>query len=717
MPFLNDVPLPAISFRYGGKNSADFLASWLHAETSQKKPDHLLTRRVYNDDATGLRVTVEAKQFDCGMGVSPVSLAVSSPAEKQQQDRAETALERMGKMPMPHTGGTPVPRALEWIVYFENRGKADTPIIENILPLDATTAFDVKEKLTLHHAKGSLCNMDDFLPQTTEIAINGWPRGPKKTLSCLYGRSSNGTLPFMNLQRKGGGMILAIGWSGQWAASFERTNDSLHVTAGMERTHLVLRPGEKIRTPRILTIDWQGDDAEIGNNLLRRVMIAHYLPRIDGELVMPPAAQCIQWYYYFTGKAGEEFEYRALETAKKVGITAYWIDACWYGNTEGDQADWAEQVGSWEVNRKRFPNGLRPISDAARKAGMKFVLWFEPERVRAGSQLAKEHPEFLLDADPTRADAKNLLLNLGNPDARKYMTDTLSAAIEEHGVSIFRQDFNFEPFPYWDKADAPDRAGMTEIRYVEGLYEMWDELLRRHKGLSIDNCASGGRRIDLETCSRSLPLWPSDFFDTCGPTFGLNLNAGDQCINLGLARWVPLFGGGVWSFNPYSSRSEIIGGFTFGGHIDFADLNQQDGPTAYTGHDMLGKTKCVISDDFPVAAAKAAIDEWKSLRPFFIGDFHVLVPITVSSADWCAYQFHRADLHAGFAMFFRRQDSPFATMEAKLKNIDPAATYEVSLSEGYTEGPRRKMNGKELANQTIAISQKPGSVLLRYRRV
>jgi hypothetical protein len=111
MPFLNDVPLPAISFRYGGKNSADFLASWLHAETSQKKPDHLLTRRVYNDDATGLRVTVEAKQFDCGMGVSPVSLAVSSPAEKQQQDRAETALERMGKMPMPHAGETPATHA------------------------------------------------------------------------------------------------------------------------------------------------------------------------------------------------------------------------------------------------------------------------------------------------------------------------------------------------------------------------------------------------------------------------------------------------------------------------------------------------------------------------------------------------------------------------------------------------------------------------------
>ena len=166
---------------------------------------------------------------------------------------------------------------------------------------------------------------------------------------------------------------------------------------------------------------------------------------------------------------------------------------------------------------------------------MRFVLWFEPERMRAGSQLAKEHPEFLLDADPTRADAKNLLLNLGNPAARKYMTDTLSAAIAEHGVDVFRQDFNFEPLPYWEKANAPDRVGITEIRYIEGLYEMWDDLLGRHKSLSIDNCASGGRRIDLETCSRSLPLWPSDFMDVCGPPYGLDLHAGDQCVTVGLA--------------------------------------------------------------------------------------------------------------------------------------------------------------------------------------
>ena len=66
---------------------------------------------------------------------------------------------------------------------------------------------------------------------------------------------------------------------------------------------------------------------------------------------------------------------------------------------------------------------------------------------------------------------------------------------------MYRNDFNLDPLGFWRGADAPDRQGITEIRYVEGQYAIWDELLRRGiPGCAIDNCASGGRRIDLETC-------------------------------------------------------------------------------------------------------------------------------------------------------------------------------------------------------------------------
>ena len=456
-----DADFPPFSFRYGDRESSNWLPGWRKTQSEEASPGGQTSHLTWSDPSSRLKVTAHVRRFD--------------------------------RFP-----------ATDWVLELENQGTADTPIVEDIFPLDSTLEISPTERLRLHWAKGSACRMDDFLPTTDEIKPNA-----QLTLTPIGGRSSNGTLPFMNLQHSSGGMILAIGWSGQWAITFSRTQESLRISAGMEKTHLLLQPGEKIRTPRILLIDWEGSDPEVGNNLLRRLLIDHYLPRIEGELVLPPAAHCLQAYYYLTGQASEGLEMTALPKAAALGTEAYWIDACWYGFG----ASWSGEVGNWVINQERYPNGLRPIAEAAHNAGMKFVLWFEPERVFAGTLLDKEHPEWLLRSND---NPKTALFNLGIGEAREHLLGMLSQIISESGVDIYRNDFNFDPLPYWQQADAPDRIGITEIRYIEGLYQLWDELRLCHPGLWIDNCASGGRRIDLETVSRSLPLWPSDFPDVGG---------------------------------------------------------------------------------------------------------------------------------------------------------------------------------------------------------
>ncbi|NQT21234.1 MAG: alpha-galactosidase, partial [Planctomycetes bacterium] len=511
------------SFRYGGRSSDEFLVKWQQTRSVETTPGGKIEHIAYAEAGGGLNVLAHVRRLD--------------------------------DFP-----------AVDWVVEFENQGPEPTPILEDILALDAAVAIPAAERVRLHHAKGSSCRIDDFLPQTDSIAPGG-----DMLLAPAGGRSSNGVLPFMNIQRDGGGMVLAVGWSGQWMARLNRDEKALHLSAGMERVQLTLHPGEKIRTPRVLILHWEGDDEEQGNNLLRRLLIAHYLPRIDGRLVMPPLAQCLQGYFYASGQANEQLELTALPKVAALGADTYWIDACWYGKGR----EWWQEVGTWTVNPDRFPRGLKPISNAAHEAGMKFILWFEPERVQRETAIEREHPEFLLRCED---NPDNALLNLGMPEARAYITDAISDIISESGVDIYRQDFNFDPLPYWQAADAPDRIGMTEIRHVEGLYELWDELRRRHPGLWIDNCSSGGRRIDLETLSRSLPLWPSDFPDICGLPYGRGMQVGDQCINAGLSRWIPLFGGGVWNFTPYVTRGQIVGGFTFGMHIPVEDFPPDDDP-------------------------------------------------------------------------------------------------------------------------------------------
>lgn len=657
-------PQPTVSFRYGGAPSAELLPGWPTTQATESLADGSLEHTTWTDPATGLKVTLHERRFS--------------------------------DFP-----------AVDWVLEFANTGEADTPIIEEIQPLDLTLPAAAKERLRLHHANGSLCQADDFLPLATDLHA-----GRPLTLAPQGGRSSNGVLPFMNLQHAGGGLIFAIGWSGQWAARFERSEADVRLTAGMERTHLCLHPGETIRTPRIMLLPyqgtpWEGDDVEVGQNRLRQLLLAHYLPRVDGKLVMPPVAQCLQAYYYATGEAGEQYEFKALPKCAGLGIEVYWMDALWYG----DRQEWWEAVGTWQVNRQRFPNGLKPISDAAHAGGMQFILWFEPERVRPDTELDREHPDFLLHSSH---NPSNHLLDLGNAAARRWITERVSQILTENGVDLYRQDFNFDPLRYWQAADTPDRVGIAEIQHITGLYAFWDELRARHPGLWIDVCASGGRRIDLETISRALPLWPSDFPDIIGLPYGLGLHVGDQCINAGLARWVPLFGGGVWSFSPYAVRSQMIGGFNIGCEIDLARFSM-DSPEEVAPKEVLAHGHFIWDEAFSYDLARQAIAEWRSIRPFFTGDFHLLVPLTVSEHDWCAWQFHRSDLDAGIAVLFRRHRSPYEKATISLRQIEPEAEYEVSLSDGYAPAPAARMKGRELKELTVTIAEMPGSLLLRYQ--
>ncbi|MEN6308568.1 MAG: alpha-galactosidase [Anaerohalosphaeraceae bacterium] len=107
--------------------------------------------------------------------------------------------------------------------------------------------------------------------------------------------------------------------------------------------------------------------------------------------------------------------------------------------------------------------------------------------------------------------------------------------ITDEGVDLYRQDFNIDPLGHWRANDTEDRQGITENKYVAGYLAYWDELLRRHPGMLIDSCASGGRRNDLETMRRAIPLYRSDY---------ILEPVGNQGQTYGLSLWLPFYGAG-----------------------------------------------------------------------------------------------------------------------------------------------------------------------------
>ena len=231
--------------------------------------------------------------------------------------------------------------------------------------------------------------------------------GHRLDLAAGTGKSSTLHLPFFNLKLGSRGVIGPIGWSGGWAESFARGSEGVGVVAGMERAHLTLSPGERIRTPRILLLFWDADgDGEPaasagrvrGQNVLHRLNLAHYTPRPNSSPLRPPFCQGA----WGARPVSVHLAKIAWLANHRVPIECYWIDAGWYGPrpiaeaADGMSGGWIKQVGSWNPNADAYPRGFRPIGDAAARRGVGLVLWVEPERVFQGSATTRKHPEWLI---------------------------------------------------------------------------------------------------------------------------------------------------------------------------------------------------------------------------------------------------------------------------------------------------------------------------------
>jgi alpha-galactosidase len=621
-----------VSFQYGDKPSAEFLKSWTRETHLAPRPGGGQTREIlFKDPVTGLELRVTATMF--------------------------------ADFP-----------AVEWVGSFKNTGSSDTPLLKSIQALDGIYALPAAEATTLHWALGGVASFDDFAPKTTELKP-----GSNFALQAGEGRSSGDVLPFFNLEGNGGGVVLAVGWSGKWAAKFESTQPGVvRVRAGMAQTSLVLHPGEEIRTPRMLALFYQGDQWR-GQNLLRQFLLAHHRPQRNGRPMIPPIT-CGNW-----GGTRAEVHLDNIRRfiEERLPIEYYWIDAEWYGNMQGDTS-WASNVGRWNVKTNLYPQGFKPLSEALRKDKRELMLWFEPERVVAGTPWHKEHRNWMFD---TGSDT--LLFNLGNPDARRFVTDFISARIAEFGLGCYRQDFNMDPFPYWRQADAPDRQGMSEIRHIEGLYAFWDGLLERDPNLIIDNCASGGRRIDLETVGRATPFWRTD-----GPRDAI----AHQCHTYGLLAWVPFNAtsqdreGDDYEFRSSMSSSLCINW-----------VHSGDGPCER------------LPADFPFAWARRALTQYVSIRDYYSGDYYPLTSYTQAADAWMAYQLDRPDRQDGLVVVLRRPQSPYESARFPLRSIDANATYLVT---NLDTGVQLKQSGRELLEPGLGavISGKPGSALITYQR-
>jgi len=563
---------------------------------------------------------------------------------------------------------------VEWTVCLKNVGAGNTPLIQSIQGLDTTFSRTTGPEFVLNGNQGDFTTADSYAPfQYTlvpKMVLNFAPPGT--------GKSSDGPngWPYWNLQVPGGGIILALGWPGQWASSFTRdAATSLRVRAGQELTSLYLAPGEQIRTPLNLLFFWQGTDRVRSQNLWRHWYLAHNMPRVDGQLPSP------QLQIQVSGD-----DTNAVASFLQVGIVPdiCWRDAggpyTWYPNTNGPYTgdDAWLNTGTWEVDATRYPVGFKPFSDWIHARGMKFLLWCEPERVGAPANtwLGTNHTDWLL-----QPGSVGLILNEGNPAAFNWLTNHFDNLIKANGVDWYREDMNGGgPCSSWRANDPSNRQGITENFYVQNHLAYWDALLAMNPGLRIDSCASGGRRNDLETMRRAVPLLRSDFqFPNLS-----GVVEGNQCHTYGLSSWLPFQGTGVYQYDAYTFRSFYLPSFGMGG---LSPAN--------------------------TSAQQQAYRECRRIAPAMLfGDYYPLTPYSLTSTVWIAWQFDRPDTGEGVVQIFRRANSAVPAMQFKLQGLNADQVYHV---QDFDRGDLGNYTGTQLMGTGLAVQLAPQqSAVLHY---
>ena len=582
--------------------------------------------------------------------------------------------------------------AYEWVNYIENTSEQPSEIISDLWDCDCTLPIKYEENrkweayfpktktaTKVYAPTGSVWSKTEFSCDIDAIRdnrrINHICPGDTKEYSASGGRSSEERAPFFNVHKEGEGYILALGWTGQWKCQISRANDSVTFKSKIEDTFFRLMPGEKLRTSSVVIMPYKCDVADSHNKWRRLVKENFSLIGKEGRDQNGPLCAGI-W-----GGMKTQSVLDRIETIKNNALPFeyIWMDAGWYGidtkpTPDEFEGDWGCHTGDWRVSPLVHPQGLKDVSKAVHDAGMKFLLWFEPERVIRTTPTAVAHPEYFLSSN--NPNDNNRLLNLGNEEAWEYCFETLSRLIEELNIDCYRQDFNFQPLACWRKNDDPDRKGITEIKHINGLYRLWDELLKKFPHLIIDNCASGGRRIDIETLRRSIPLWRSDL--QCPANYDIE---GSQCHNLSFNLWMPYSGTGSGNgYDEYRTRSAYT--------------------EALTCQYPWTEKETFCDTEEKVDFIKKYTEEYLKVRPYFSEDFYPLTELSEKLDVWCAMQFNRPYKSDGILEVFRRENAPYETACFLLRGLDESADYLFTDA----DGGEFTISGKELSQNGLKIT-------------
>ena len=317
--------------------------------------------------------------------------------------------------------------------------------------------------------------------------------------------SSSAYLPMgvVTQNNQGASLFWQIEHNGSWHAEYgDGDNGALYLqlsgpTDNEHQFREVLEPGESFTTVPVAVGACMGGfgEAVAALTAYRRLIRR---PNADNEnlpVIFNDYMNCLN------AEPTTEKSLPLIEAAAKAGCEYYVVDAGWYTDVmEG--GSWWSTIGEWQESKKRFPGGFREVIDSILAHGMKPGLWVEIEGIGKDCPLVSKLPDdwFFSLYGQRVVDHDRFQLDFSNPAVRKFADETIDRLVRDYSIAYFKIDYNINAGIGTDAGGVSPGAGL--LRHNRAYLAWLDAVLARHPGLVIENCASGGMRMDYAMLSR-----------------------------------------------------------------------------------------------------------------------------------------------------------------------------------------------------------------------
>ena len=333
--------------------------------------------------------------------------------------------------------------------------------------------------------------------------------------------------PWVAIEDTAAGVTWAatLAWPGSWQMEIDRRDDRVALSGGLADRELghwsmTVQPGGTLAAPAAFVTVVEGGVEEACDRLLiaqDQAAPLEEMPRAEHDLPVVYNEWCTTW-----GDPSQERVEALADRLEGSGVRYLVIDAGWYKD-EARGGGWSNSQGDWRPNPRQFPDGIKAAADAIRDRGLIPGLWFEWEVAGQFGEAFTRHERHLLHRDGRAlTSGGRRFWNLSDPWAVDYLRRRMVDLLRDAGIGYLKVDYNDT---LGIGVDDPDGLGAGLYRQTLAMQRFWDELRETLPELVIENCSSGGHRLEPSMMGRCAMGSFSDAHETAEiPLVAANLH-------------------------------------------------------------------------------------------------------------------------------------------------------------------------------------------------